>query len=344
MLSRRHRPTHKRLAITGAAGYIGNLVARTARDEGWTVLGVDDLSGPVSLPPPDIEFLKADFSSPGALRRMEDADVVLHLGAVSGVVACARDPLGTWAVNVAGTGRLVAMCRRRRIPLAFSSSLAVVGAPDRMPIVEETPPGPTHEYARQKTEGEWLVRKLRATGVPATIARMSNVYGSYRVGDREVAKGNVVNAFVRQAASGTLHVNAPGTQRRDFVHIDDVVRAWLRIADQLSEGSSPESPYIVARGRTYSVLDVASRVASEWVRTHSLRPPLQVEVVENPRADIELLDSRFEVDPSRTWASLGISPRHDLASDLTPLLALSPLDAAPPARRGARLAHPPTPF
>ncbi len=310
-----------KLGVTGAAGYIGHLLSRTALAQGWEVRGVDDLTGPISLPPEGIPLVRADFSSAEALRSFEGVDAVAHLGAVSGVMPCANDPSGTRAVNVDGTARLIDWCRGRHVPVAFASSLAVVGVPARMPITEETPPAPTHEYARQKAEGEGLVDTLRRAGVPAAAVRMSNVYGSYAAGPRTIAKGNVLNEFARQMLSGHLRVNAPGTQRRDFIQIEDVIRGWLAVADRLRRGAPTEPTYLFASGSSASVLEIADRVAHAWRSCHPARPPLAIDVVDNPRGSIELLAERFEVDPSRTWASLGIRPAHRLSEDISRLVS-----------------------
>ncbi|MGI0140310.1 MAG: NAD-dependent epimerase/dehydratase family protein [Thermoplasmata archaeon] len=312
------------LGITGGAGYVGNLLARIALEGGWSVRCVDNLSGPISLRPSGVPFLREDFYSEAGLSFLADADVIVHLGAVSGVVACARAPEETQRTNVLGTSRLVAACEQRRAPLAFASSLAAVGAPDRMPITEATSAAPTHEYARQKAEGERLVDHLSSAGVRAAVVRMSNVYGTYTTEGRTVAKGNVVNEFVRQAVGGVLRVNAPGTQRRDFIHIDDIVRAWLALAEQLARGPATMSHFLFARGRSYSVSEIAELALHAWAAANPGRGALRAEIVENPRGAIELLDERFEVDPSRTWASLGRSPAHRLETDLADLFASPP--------------------
>ena len=310
-----------KLGLTGAAGFIGGRVALLARDQGWELFGIDDFTGPVSGPIEGIPVQRGSYFSAEALRELGTCDVVLHLAAVSGVVTCAQDPAGSQEVNIRGFQRLADRCEAREIPIAFASSLAVVGSPGQLPITERTPPGPTHEYARQKAAGEEIVRRLRDRGVTAVAVRMSNVYGGYRTGNRMVAKGNVLNAFSRQAAGGILRVNAPGTQRRDFIHLEDVAQAWLRLADRLRQRAAFELPTLLfARGRTYSILEVARLVAETYGRVAPEKPALRVDVVTNPRGAIELLDEEFEVDPRETWRMLGVAPRHDVPTDLPGLL------------------------
>lgn len=318
------------LGLTGAAGFIGGRVAIEATSRGWDVVGVDDFSGPVAGAVEGVEIRKVDYGSAEGLDALAAADVVLHLAAVSGVVACAEDPPSSRRVNVDAMRRLADRCRVESLPLGFASSLAVVGSPQHLPITEATPPRPTHEYARQKAEGEAIIASLREAGIPAVAARMSNVYGGYATGTRHVAKGNVLNVFAQQARSGVLTVNAPGTQRRDFVHLDDIAAAWLRLAELLRDGKPPQLPMLLfARGTTYSVLDVARFVSDAHAGAHPRSPPLRVDVVPNPRGAIELLDEEFEVDPHRTWEGLDIAPSHDVRGDLAALLASGEPGPAP---------------
>lgn len=318
-------PTMPTLALTGADGYVGGAVRLRAKSEGWTVVGVDDGSGPVCPPVPTEGVVRCDFASPEGLSALKGADVVLHLAAVSGVMACANDPEGTRRVNVDGTRRLLAFCRAERMPIAFASSLAAVGSPARLPVSEETPVRPTHEYARQKADGEEAIRTARLAGLRAIAVRMSNVYGSYRRGGRTVAKGNLLNAYARQVPEGRLVVNAPGTQRRDFLHLDDAVSGWIALAHQLAEGRLPPLPVgLFARGTTYSVLEIAELTRRACAARSPPLPVPKVEIVPNPRGAIELLDEAFETDPRRTWAALEVVPRHAVPDDLGEMLGSRP--------------------
>ncbi|MHB1434688.1 MAG: NAD-dependent epimerase/dehydratase family protein [Thermoplasmata archaeon] len=311
------------IGITGAAGYIGGAIVKTLRRTVCELRLVDNLSGPVSTPPPELPLCREDFASPTALQYLEDCDVVLHLAAISGVMACAQDPTGSRRVNLDGTARLAEFCHAHQIPVALASSLSVVGRPERLPVTEATPAAPTHEYARQKAEAEAIVLGQRLESVPSLALRMSNLYGTYEVGGKSIGKGNVVNLFARQAISGRLTVNAPGTQRRDFIHIEDVATAWASTARHLADGTVPDrwSRVLVASGENQSVLGVAHLVEAARHVLHPQAPPLRIDVVPNPRGDVELLDERFAVDPRASLELLGIRLRHSLAGDLVELLS-----------------------
>jgi UDP-glucose 4-epimerase len=312
-----------RVGVTGATGFIGGALVPFLATRGYELCLVDNHSGPVRVEYPEWPAIVADFASDPAQRALSECDLVLHLAAASGVVVCARDPEGTARVNVEGTRRLYAMCKERRIPVAFASSFAVVGAPERLPVREDTPPRPTHEYARQKAAGEALTAELARTDIVATAnLRQSNVYGQYLAGGQRVSKGNVIELFSRQVGEGRLLVNAPGTQRRDFIHIDDVVAHW-EAAGRFLLGSAARgscSTLNVASGEACSVLEVADKVVRAYLGVHPGRPAPRVEVVENPRGGIELVEPNFAVDRSQTERVLGLPCRHRIDTELPALL------------------------
>jgi nucleoside-diphosphate-sugar epimerase len=274
---------------------------------------VDNRTGPIRVEWPSWPALAADFQSAEGLRALSDCDVILHLAAVSGVMACAQNPMETSRTNVEGTRRLLEQCRDHRIPVAFASSLAVVGSPERLPVSEDTPPRPTHEYARQKAEGERLTRALaQEAGVTSAVLRMSNVYGSYTAGPKSIAKGNVLTLFLSQARSGRLTVNAPGTQRRDFVHIEDVLAHWTAVVRWLCAPGAPCTgpTFNVASGESYSVLEIAALVRDLEARLRPSQGPVAVAVVPNPREGIELVDPEFTVTRAGTERVLGVRCSH----------------------------------
>ncbi|MCI4344601.1 MAG: NAD(P)-dependent oxidoreductase [Thermoplasmata archaeon] len=311
------------VGITGGAGYIAGLLVPALARAGHELRLLDDFSGPWKVERPEFPVERADIRDASALERLRSSDVLLHLAAVPGVMACAEDPVGSATVNVAASDRLFRWALSGGIPVAFASSFAVVGVPRQLPITEATPPRPTHEYARQKAEGERLLEAAvqggRASGA---VLRMSNVYGRYRVGDRPIVKGNVLNEFARQAPTGALRVNAPGTQRRDYIHLEDVVDHWVSATRYLLEHRSERAfvRFNVASGESASVIELADRVAAAWSQGHPGAPPLRREIVTNPRGTIELLAPEFAVDRSLTERELGVACRHTLATEIPRLL------------------------
>ncbi|MCI4336092.1 MAG: NAD(P)-dependent oxidoreductase [Thermoplasmata archaeon] len=312
-----------RVGVTGAAGFLGGALVQYLADRGYEVRGLDNLTGPMQVVRPAAQLLRADVREPAGLDHLVGCQVVLHLAAVSGVVACAERPEASAAVNLGSTNTLARWCGGRGIPLAFASSFAVVGVPDALPITEQTPAKPTHEYARQKAQCEEIVRGYSTrSGVPMAILRMSNVYGRYTAEEHPVAKGNVLNAFAEQAPRGALRVNAPGTQRRDYIHLMDVMAHWEATVRYLLAVKRPGPPvtFNVASGETATVLDLAGRVAARWQALHPDAAKLEISIVPNPRGSIELLQPEFEVSRVETERVLGVKCSHDLASSLDAVL------------------------
>jgi nucleoside-diphosphate-sugar epimerase len=311
------------VGVTGAAGYIAGLLDPALARAGFDLRLVDDFSGPWKVERPELPVQRADLRTPETLRLLADCDVILHLAAVPGVMACVEDPEGSAVVNVAASERLFAFAQERGIAVAFASSFAVVGLPTRLPITEDTPTNPTHEYARQKAEGERLLAASVEGGRAAgAILRMSNVYGRYQVADRPIVKGNVLNEFARQAAHGSLKVNAPGTQRRDYIHLEDVVDHWVAATRFLvrSRSEARLHRFNVASGEAASVLELADRVAGAWRAVRPGADPLRIDMIPNPRGSIELLAPEFAVDRRLTEQQLGVHCRHTLAVEIPALL------------------------
>lgn len=324
-----------RVGVTGAAGFIGGALVQYLAEAGHEVRGVDNLTGPMGVVRPGADLLQADVRGPAALDHLRECQVVLHLAAVSGVIACAERPEASASVNLGSTNTLARWCAGRHIPLAFASSFAVVGIPEKLPITEETPAKPTHEYARQKAQGEEIVRGYAGkSGVPMAILRMSNVYGRYVADGHPIAKGNVLNAFAEQAPRGVLRVNAPGTQRRDYIHLVDVLAHWEATVRFLAAAKRPSRAFTfnVASGESATVLDLAGMVSARWSALHPVGPKLETQVVPNPRGSIELLQPEFEVSRAETERLLGVTCGHTLAGSLDAVLSGADMYEKPAAR------------
>jgi len=314
-----------RVGVTGSSGFIGGALVPRLAAEGYSLELVDNHTGPLRVDYAQWPVTELDFAGPEALQRLGRCDVVLHLGAVSGVMACAEDPSGSARVNIAGTQRLVDECRARKIPVVFASSFAVVGHPEHLPVTEDTPARPTHEYARQKATGEQIVFGADVgRSAPGAVIRMSNVYGSYTANGKTIGKGNVINLFAQQAARGRLAVNAPGTQRRNFIHIEDVLAHWLAVTRYVLDHPEPSTPlFNCASDEAYSVLEIADKFVRLWKESRPGAPALRVDIVPNPRAAIELIDPEFSVRRDRTAQLLDLRITRKVDDTIRELLRAS---------------------
>ncbi|MEF8843038.1 MAG: NAD(P)-dependent oxidoreductase [Haloarculaceae archaeon] len=313
------------VAVTGAAGYIGSRVVGGLREAhpDWELTAVDNFYlgevrevGGVSVEHVDVRNRDRLEST------LAGADVVLHLAAVSGVDDCASNPDLSYEVNVCGTNNVAWFCRKSGAAMAFPYSMAVLGDPTSFPITAGMERAPLNWYGRTKVLGERAIETMAERAFPATLFMISNLYGSHEVGGRTVSKGTVINFFVRRALAGEpLTVYEPGTQARNFVHVKDVARGFVRAAARLAErreaGETGAVRYELASDEDPGVMAVAETVRRIAREERGLDP--EVRLVENPREGETLVDE-FGVDTTRIREELGWAPRESVEATIRELL------------------------
>lgn len=231
-----------RLLVTGGAGYIGSVVTRLLLAEGHQVTVLDDLStGHADAVPDGVEFVEADIRDAGkVLGRDGQAsfDGVLHFAAKSLVGESMQNPALYWDNNVCGTRALLdAMTTYGVERLVFSSTAAVYGEPDVVPIEEDAPTRPTSAYGASKLAVDLMIRdQCVAHGLAAVSLRYFNVAGASRgAGERHRTETHLIPialdvALGRRPALeiyGTDWPTPDGTCIRDYVHVEDLARAHL---------------------------------------------------------------------------------------------------------------------
>ncbi|MCL6553588.1 MAG: NAD-dependent epimerase/dehydratase family protein [Firmicutes bacterium] len=230
-----------RVLVTGGAGFIGSHVAEAYLARGDEVVVVDSLvGGRRAFVPAGARFYQLDVRDP-ALREVfarERPQVVNHHAAQASVSLSVRDPLGDAEVNVLGTLRIVALCVEFGVGhLVFASTGgALYGDPERLPADEATPVRPLSPYGCAKWCAEQYIATYgRLHGLAAVCLRYANVYGPRQDPHGEAG---VVAIFARALLDGrapTIH--GDGEQTRDFVYVDDVVRANLLATDRRARGA-----------------------------------------------------------------------------------------------------------
>ena len=315
------------VAVTGAAGYIGSRVVGGLREAhpDWELTAIDNFYlGEVravdGVPVEHVDVRNRDRLEDA----LEGADVVCHLAAVSGVDDCAENPDLAYEVNVLGTNNVAWFCRKTGAAMTFPYSMAVLGDPASFPITAGMERDPLNWYGRTKVLGEQAIETMAGgdDGFPATLFMISNLYGSHEVDGRTVSKGTVINFFVSRALAGEpLTVYEPGTQARNFVHVKDVARGFVRSVSRLVErradGETGAMRYEMASDESPSVMAVAETVRRLAREERDLDP--EVRLVENPREG-ETLVEEFGVDTSRIRADLGWEPRESVETTIRGLL------------------------
>ena len=220
--------------VTGGGGFIGTHLVAHLISEGHQVRVIDDFSNglPGDLPIDEIELVEADITyMPTLEAAVQGANVVFHQAAMVSVPGSIRDPARCYDVNVNGTLNVLSAASRagiRRVVLA--SSAAVYGESDE-PVAEDAPKQPMSPYAASKWAMEQAASMFHQVyGLETVCLRYFNVYGAGQRPDSPYAA--VIPNFIDSMLDGTsASIYGDGEQRRDFVHVSDVVRANLLAAE-----------------------------------------------------------------------------------------------------------------
>jgi UDP-glucose 4-epimerase len=228
-----------RLLVTGGAGYIGSVVSRLLLAEGHQVTVLDDLStGHADAVADGAEFVNAGVADAGDTLARGSYDGVLHFAAKSLVGQSMVEPSLYWRNNVGGTRDLLDAVTAHGVPrFVFSSTAAVYGEPEEVPIRESAATRPTSPYGATKLAVDLMLRdEAVAHGLGAVSLRYFNVAGASRgVGERHATETHLIPIALDVAGGsrpaldiyGVDWPTKDGTCVRDYVHVEDLARAHL---------------------------------------------------------------------------------------------------------------------
>jgi UDP-glucose 4-epimerase len=306
-----------RILVTGSAGLIGAALSPALAAAGYQVVPFDLRgTGPGW----------GDVRNPVAVSAaVEGCRGVVHLAAVSRVLAAERDPAACWETNVVGLDHVLraALAQRARPWVISASSREVYGNPARLPADETSPLQPINTYAHSKVAGELRVRDAVAAGLRAITVRFSNVFGS-----ADDYPDRVVPAFAWAAATGgVLRVRGP-SQRLDFTCLDDVTAGVLRLARVMDAGAAiPDAVHLVGE-RALSLEELAAMAVG--MGSAGCR------VVAEPGTGVHV--SQFLGCGRRARQLLGWTPRISVEAGLARLIA-DLQGVRPPRERGSNASY-----
>lgn len=221
----------EKVLVTGVAGFIGSYVASRFLQEGYAVIGVDDLSsGRMENVPAGVEFIQGDLARASTIALIpRDCRRVLHLAGQSSGEISFDDPVADLEKNTVSTLNLIRFGIENRIErMVYASSMSVYGTVGSAPINESHACKPLSCYGVGKHASEGYLR-VYLNKLPSVALRMFNVYGPGQ--DMSNLRQGMVSIYLAQAlANGRIEVKGSTDRFRDFIFIDDVVEAWFRAA------------------------------------------------------------------------------------------------------------------
>jgi CDP-glucose 4,6-dehydratase len=289
----------KSVLVTGAQGFIGSWLAERLLEDGARVLvpsrevrrdsrfhrdGIDELCEAVQL----------DLLDPGSLVRVlneHDVDLVFHLAAQTIVGAVDRSPFEALEINVRGTYNLLEACRVAGASgigarVVVASSYHAYGNATEVPYRESVPLRPSHPYEVSKACADILSRSYAATyEIPVAVTRIANVYGG---GDLNFSR-LVPDAARALVAGRPPAMRSDGTQERDYVYVEDVVSAYLAIADSLEDPRFFGRAWNAGSGTPVAVGDLVHALIS--AAGSEVEPQFGEPSTGSPQADRRYLDS-----------------------------------------------------
>ncbi|HHW14091.1 MAG TPA: UDP-glucose 4-epimerase GalE [Firmicutes bacterium] len=304
-----------RVLVTGGAGYIGSHVVKALRAAGHEVAVLDNLSRGHRQAVAGVPLFQADLLDRPALDWLfanHPVEAVLHFAALSQVGESQKLP-GKYALNnVAGTVTLLeAMVAAGCRTLVFSSTAAVYGAPETMPITEDYPLEPTNTYGETKLFVERMLRRFdEAYGLRSIALRYFNAAGADpegELGEDHDPETHLIPLTLAAALGqrpaievfGTDYPTSDGTCVRDYIHVTDLAEAHLLALVALA-GGAPTTAYNLGNGRGFSVREVIA--AAERVTGRS------IPVREGPRRPGD--PPALVASSARAEAELGWRPRY----------------------------------
>jgi UDP-glucose 4-epimerase len=257
-----------KLLVTGGAGYVGSVVAHQLVEAGHEAVVLDNLAkGHERAIPQGTGFVRVDLLDREATRDAlsEGFDGVLHFAALSLVGESVEQPERYYRNNVCGTLNLLEAMGEAGVPrLVFSSTAAVYGEPEEVPIPETAPALPTNPYGASKLAVDRMIGAVAAArGLAATSLRYFNVAGaSGRFGEDHHPETHLIPLVLQTASGrrdsvklfGTDYPTRDGTAVRDYIHVEDLGRAHLLALEAARPGE--HRVYNLGNGAGFSVREV----------------------------------------------------------------------------------------
>lgn len=297
--------------VTGGGGYIGSHMIWALLDKGEDVVVIDNLvTGFQWAIAPEAIFVEGDIGDMdlvGSVIDTHNVDSIIHFAGSVVVPESVEDPLKYYRNNTANSRSLIEAAVKGKVQnFIFSSTAAVYGSPEIVPVMEDMPLLPESPYGTSKLMTEMMLRDVSAAHpLRHGILRYFNVAGadpSGRTGQSTAGATHLIKVTCEAALGKRSHLSVfgsdfdtyDGTGVRDYIHVTDLTDAHYGVLGKLREGH-PGVTVNCGYGQGYSVLDVAKVVKEVSgkdfeVRMEDRRPGDVGEVVAGNRRIVDLLN------------------------------------------------------
>ncbi|MEJ2646579.1 MAG: UDP-glucose 4-epimerase GalE [Gammaproteobacteria bacterium] len=306
---------NKTILVVGGAGYIGSHMVKMLLEQGYGAVVLDDLSTGYEEAVLGGEFIRGDLGDTALLSELftrHQIDAVMHFAAFIQVGESVEHPSKYYHNNVCKTLNLLdSMVAHGINHFIFSSSAAIFGEPQYVPVDEEHPKAPINPYGLTKLMVEQILQDFdHAYGLKSICLRYFNAAGADpdgELGPRYPKVSNLIPVVLKAASGrspsvtvfGRDYETPDGTGVRDYIHILDLCQAHLLALKRLWDGS-PSGVYNLGNGKGFSVqqvIDMAHEVSGR-----------QIPVLDGPRRAGD--PASLVADSKRAQADLGWKPEY----------------------------------
>ena len=281
--------------VTGGAGFIGSHLVDELIKQEYEVIVLDDESADSEqfYKNPKASYARVDISNYQLSNTFyAGVDYVFHLAAESKIGPAIENPIRATQKNVVGTCTVLQCARQWGVKKVIYSSTSAAYGDNPTPNIESQPDDCLNPYSVTKVAGEKLCQMYTDLFDLKTVTfRYFNVYG-----DRAPKKGQyapVIGIFQRQKAAGEpLTIVGDGEQRRDFIHVSDVVNANILAATKDIDDECYGTVYNVGSGKNYSVNQIA-----DWISTNQTNIPPRDGEARVTLANVERMKLTFGWEP-----------------------------------------------
>ncbi len=303
------------IVVVGGAGYVGSVVVEDLLQRGYEVTVVDDLSeGHRQALPEEVCFYQCDMDDPSMIEwiaSVHPVQALMHFAARSRVEESTSSPRSYWKNNVESTIRMLDLWVEAGVrKVIFSSSAAVYGEPETVPVSEDHPETPINPYGRTKRSLEWYLEdRYHGDNVRSVSLRYFNAAGAgARVGEDHRPETHLIPIVLEAALQqrefiqvfGTDYPTRDGSCLRDFVHVKDLSRAHIDALERIDSLGCEQIN--LGRGKGSTVREV--------IETAQDLTGVDVPVVESPRRSGD--PARLIADIRRARRLLDWEPQHSL--------------------------------